>query len=87
MRSHNRRSTKRTCEHLHAKRRAKERYGIEFNRKQHDEIVALIRSGRFILKQEQSARIRIYDIVYMQQDMRIVYDKKRGQVVSFLPFV
>ncbi len=77
--------SKRACEHLHAKNRAKERYGIDFTRKKHDEVVCIIHSSKFLHTEELTRRVRLYDIMLDGVLVRILFDRKRQQVITFLP--
>ena len=78
--------TKRHAERIHAKRRASQRYGITLNKYQYREISKMIMKGQeFVLSRPSLART-IYLIEYMGKQMKVVYDKKRHQVVTFLPY-
>lgn len=70
---------------IHAKKRAKERYGLILNRHDLRAIVDDIHGGRFVLVERQSHRISVYDMVVKGTPVRLVYDHQRQTVVTFLP--
>jgi metal-dependent HD superfamily phosphatase/phosphodiesterase len=65
----------------HAQRRAHERFGFDLTDEIHDELVANCKkqSGKKV-----SCRIFIFRTIYLERHMRIVYDRKRELIVSFL---
>ena len=69
---------------IHAKNRAKERFGIDMNADVHREIVDIIQKNKAKFVQRQSNRVTIWDVDYRYYKLRVVYDKNRGQVVTFL---
>ena len=69
----------------HAKRRFKQRYGIDFNQQMRQEFRRLIQSNQCVLVEKQSNRISIWDVTYEGNVYRIVYDKQRKNVVTVLP--
>jgi predicted HTH domain antitoxin len=72
-------------ERVHAKRRAKERYGIELNASSYEEINNIIRTGNAKLLKKQSLTRKLYEVRYRGILLKVAYDKARGQVVTFLP--
>ncbi|HVH77971.1 MAG TPA: hypothetical protein VM782_01155 [Stellaceae bacterium] len=72
-------------ERRHAMQRASERYGLTLDRKLHKEILDKIQRGHCRLIQRQSLRVAIYDITLPEATVRVVYDRKRHELVSFLP--
>ena len=72
-------------ERRHAMQRASERYGLVLDRELLAEILDKIRRGRCQLIQRQSLRVAIYDLRIDDQTVRVVYDRKRHELVSFLP--
>lgn len=77
--------TKRQCEAIHAKRRALERYGVEMTSADLRAIVTGIQEQKAHFVERQSHRISIFIVKYGGQLMRVVYDRLRQQIVSFLP--
>ena len=75
---------KKKCQRKHAKRRALERYGIEYNEEDLRLIRKLISEGKS-KSTKQSNRVRIHELEYMGENIKIVYDKIRKEIVSFLP--
>ena len=77
--------TRAQSERIHFRRRALERYGLRLGDAAQDRIVEDIRAGRAVFVERQSHRVRIYDVQYAGQRMRVVYDRKRRLLVSALP--
>jgi hypothetical protein len=76
---------------VHALRRAAERYGLELNESTYRELVNRIRKpGRkgnkpAILVERQSLRVSVWDIDLDGKMVRVVYDRTRKNIVTFLP--
>lgn len=79
------RISKATMQRRHAMQRARERYGIVLTETVAEQIVGLIQQGRWVDKQRQSLRVAVYDLDFEGQLIRVVYDHKRHELVSFLP--
>ena len=78
--------TKSQAERRHARRRAQERYGLEFNGTMNKAIIAQIQSGKATFVEKQSHRVSVWDVQIEDGALaRIVYDRERKQVVTFLP--
>ena len=74
------------AQRIHAKKRALERYDLDLNREKLEEIVKRIQSGvgiRMVLR--QSLRISHYEMTVQEKLVRVVYDRQRKTVVTFLP--
>lgn len=69
---------------LHAKKRAKERFGFELNRDKHRDIVSMIQGNSAKFVEKQSNRVSVWDVEYHGILMRVVYDKSRGQIITLL---
>ena len=72
---------------IHAKRRALERYGVEFNREDLDRIIQQIRSKtRSISYFRITNRLSLHKVFYENIDVPlfVVYDKSRGTIATFL---
>ena len=77
--------TKSDAQRAHAKKRFKERYGIEFNRHMRREFVKLIQHNQCHFIERQSSRITVWDLIYEGQVFRVVYDSKRQNIVTVIP--
>lgn len=77
--------SKKINQKYHAKYRAKERYGLTINKEKYQKLVEKIRSGKSISSEKQSNRITIHTLMFEDELVRVVYDKNRKTVVTFLP--
>lgn len=77
--------TKSELQREHAKKRAMERYGLTLNREQYGELVKKIQRGNARLMQKQSLRVSVWEIEIRGFKVLVVYDKKRHNIVTFLP--
>jgi hypothetical protein len=77
--------TKSQAERQHAKRRARERYGIAFNSQMNKNLIAQIQRGEARLVRRQSQRVSVWDVEIAGGPARVVYDRDRKQIVTFLP--
>jgi hypothetical protein len=75
---------KKTCQDLHARRRAKERFGLVFESKDQQKITKKIQAGEAYFIKQQSDRISIYDVKYNGSLIRIVYDSGTQQIVTVM---
>lgn len=70
----------------HARERGRERYGVEMGSNLEAFIVRQITSGRSRPVERQSLRVSVHDVTLEDgQVVRVVYDKERRQIVTFLP--
>ena len=69
----------------HAVRRASERYELAITADELAEIVKMIQHNQIITSEKQSNRVTIKKLIYKERIIRVVYDKIRKTVVSFLP--
>lgn len=76
---------KSVCQRIHAKRRAEERYALELNRDDLRNIVQRIQQNQATHVEKQSHRVSVFDLTYNNIDVRVVYDKNRKTIVTFLP--
>ena len=78
--------TKKQCQILHAKKRAKERFEIALNTTDYKSIISLIREDNPSVKHlyKQSNRISVKQISYNDKVVYVVYDKIRHTIVTFL---
>jgi hypothetical protein len=70
---------------VHAKRRAKTRYGLTINKFRRRQIVCLIQGekGRFLKR--HSRRVSEWEIVFEGKKLRLLYDRNRKEIITFLP--
>ncbi len=73
------------AERRHASRRARERYDLRYNRHDRHDIVQQIQTGRAKFVERQSGRVSVFDITHQGVSARVVYDKHRKEIVTFLP--
>jgi hypothetical protein len=71
---------------IHARNRAKERYGISYNRHDRRNIIDMIEKNdiEVIFVKKESKRVSVYYVRYKDQDLKIVYDRNRMEIVTFL---
>lgn len=70
----------------HARERGRERYGVEMGADLERFIIGRITSGRSTPVERQSLRVSVHDVTLDDgQHVRVVYDKERRQIVTFLP--
>jgi hypothetical protein len=79
---------KKRAQRNHAQQRCLERKGVEFTSKMERDMLSIIQTHRstdreFVMK--QSCRISVFDVFYDDAIFRVVYDKMRKQIVTFLP--
>lgn len=85
-----RKRTVKTKEHLHshARRRAKERLGIELSKPLRAEIISAIQNKRkskgVKLVVKQSLARTVFDVTTSQGEIRVVYDTKRHAIATVL---
>jgi hypothetical protein len=77
--------TKLHAQRRHAKLRAQERYGLSLNRIDLREIAGLIQQGKAVFLRRQSLRVSHWLVEVGGKSARVVYDRKRKTVVTFLP--
>lgn len=75
-------TTKLKCERLHCKRRAMERFNLALNHKDMAEMVKLIQTQKAVFIRKRTNRITLWRLNYRDNEMMIVYDNKRHQIVS-----
>ena len=79
--------SKRKAQKQHAKKRARERYGLLVNKIDIENLINAIQNnkGEFIYR--SSNRATVWKLKCKGKEVLVVYDKLRGQIVTFLPFV
>lgn len=77
---------RRSAEKVHARQRAYERYGIEGYAPVRAEIIRKIQGGKSFPGKHTSNRAIIHDVkLDSGMVVRVVYDKSRQELVTFLP--
>lgn len=71
---------KKQSQRIHAKRRAKERYGVELNSKDLKSLVTKIQKG----DAEFVRKISLTRSVFIVDGRKVVYDKLRKNIATFL---
>lgn len=85
------RRSKRANNHIHARRRAMERYGIELSQELHQSIVKAIRADkqkrtRWAKWQQKITNTRSLWLVEVEgQRLTVIYDKAQKSLVTVLP--
>ncbi len=69
----------------HAFRRSRERVEGKITQNDYVQIIKMIQTGKACFLERQSNRVTLWILVYRDEPVRVVYDKVRSQVVSFLP--
>ncbi len=69
---------------IHAKKRALERFDLNLTNDDLIHIGAKIKKGESIYIRKMSNRVKLHQVEYNGQILKVVYDKLRHQVVSFL---
>lgn len=78
--------SKKKSERLHARRRARERYGIEVGAHTRRRIIQAIQAGRSKPVRRTSNRNTVHDVTLDDElVVRVVYDNQRKEIVTFLP--
>jgi hypothetical protein len=73
------------CQRIHAKKRAFERYGIVLNRPVLNGIIQDIQNNRATFIEKQSNAKSFWFVMVGEQKCRVVYDKNRKTISTFLP--
>lgn len=69
----------------HARVRAMERYGMELGPATRGRIIDAIRTGRSSMVERQTLRVSVHDVTIDERIVRVVYDRRRKEIVTFLP--
>lgn len=76
--------TKKSWERMHARQRAKERFGVNLKNKDLATLVTMIQKGNAEFLRRQSKRVTIWRVRYAEKTMVVVYDTLRHMIVTFL---
>lgn len=74
-----------TVLHSHAKKRVKQRYGLEFNRFDFRNLIEAVQHKRAQRLFGQSISKIVYKYNYKEKDLVFIYDNVRCAIVTFLP--
>jgi len=77
-------TTKKDAQKKHAQQRAKERYGVELNRKIINGLLLQIREGESTFIEKISNRVTKHLVVLDGKEIPVIYDKLRNTIVTFL---
>lgn len=77
-------NAKAKAQRAHAFRRARERFDLHLTQNDHAQIVRAIQGGKAKFVERQSHRVTLWDINYSGEDLRVVYDSQRKELVTFL---
>ena len=80
-----RKLTKRQCEAIHSKRRALERYSLPLNRHDLRAIIEMINNNQAIFLLKESNTRSHWLVVYKDIPLKLVYDRSRRMIITFLP--
>lgn len=81
----NPKENKSDAQYLHAKKRAMERYGLDYTKEIEKRFVGKIHRGEAHYMGKQSNRVTYYIINHEEYGYAVVYDKLRKTIVTFLP--
>jgi hypothetical protein len=76
---------KQKAERVHAKRRAKSRYNLDFTKEVRRAFNTIIHNNKAKFLWRQSRRVSVFEVPYENKTYKVVYDKLRGEIVTFLP--
>jgi hypothetical protein len=77
--------SKAKAQRKHARVRAMERYGMEVGPATRRRIIAAIQGGSSFVVRKQSLRVTVHDVDLDETRVRVVYDRQRKELVTFLP--
>ena len=83
-----RKGSKKKAIRKHSRIRAAERYDVFVDRSLRRKIINSIKKhGPFavVFVSKQSNRVKIWDVVVEEKTLRVVYDKNRHEIITFLP--
>jgi hypothetical protein len=78
------RISKETMEQRHAMQRARERYDLVYDAELRARLLNMIRTGQSLGSKRQSHRVTLHDLELDGVLVRVAYDRKRGEIVTFL---
>ena len=78
--------SKKEAERKHSKRRAYERYNFELTKEMRSRIIGIIRNQKASFLGRTSRNRTIWMVELDRKFFKVVYDKKRHELVTFLPY-
>ncbi len=78
-------NSKTRAERIHATNRLEERYGIEYTAELRKSLISKILNNETINQFKQSNRVCRHIILHDKVFYNVVYDKKRQEIITFLP--
>lgn len=72
---------KKQAQRIHAKKRIKQRLGIEINRHEYKELVERIVNGKYKKAKKQSRRVTLFEMIIKDIKSVVVYDNERHNIV------
>lgn len=76
---------KKQSQKAHARRRIEQRYGVSINRHKMRDFVLKIQNNDCVHVETQSNRVTVKKVLFEGTEYKVVYDKNRHVVVTFLP--
>ena len=70
---------------VHARQRAVQRYGVNISNRKRREIIGMIHFGVGKFVKRRSVRVTEWEISLGGETLRVLYDKTRKEIVTFLP--
>jgi len=79
------RRDKASCQRIHAKRRALQRFALDLDYGKQEEIIKLIQRGKAKFMGRDSIRVAIFAVEFEGTLLKVVYDSERKTLASVLP--
>lgn len=79
------RRDKASCQRIHAKRRALQRFAIDLDYAKQDQIIQMIQKGKAKFISRDSIRVSIFAVEFEGKLLKVVYDADRKTLASVLP--
>jgi len=76
---------KKKAEQIHSQRRALERYDLDLTSDVRDALRGQIKKQKGIFLFRESRRVTVWEVAHLEKKYRVVYDKLRHEIVTFLP--
>lgn len=78
------RRSKSKSERTHAKRRARERFGVNLSEPQFDALIKDIQDNKLEFIERQSNRVTVWRGMLEDKEAIVVYDSSRKEIVTFI---
>jgi hypothetical protein len=79
-------TTKRESQIYHAKKRARQRFGLNLSEHQLEELARDVQAQKFKFLERQSQRITVWLATIEEMEVVVVYDNKRQSVTTLIPY-